>query len=225
MYLHGWPISLVSLCLAIVMPRKRRCTWVLLASCAMLAFFYAMKRSILGWYYFELMPVLMILGAYGIVQLARFLRSRGPRWSKWSMPVWRAVIAGAVTSCSVTIPLAMAREHVYVQEFNHVHDRVVRSLAGQKAAVLLTSEWDPIWRQELLSRNTPFLDGQIVYAYAPGGEIPLESLHRIVGPRSVYTLRSGDFRDMKLVPYVPLGRIEAASTSGTALLRQVGDSQ
>lgn len=189
-YLHGWPLSLLPLLVLPLLPGKGARTWVLIVPVVSVLCFYAFYRAVTGWYYFEVAPLMYILSARSVVLMRAWVRRRQRPFLIRALP--RLVCAGVILSCVQSIPLAMARQHDYVQVFNNVHEEVFERLAGRPAAILMApDEWSR-WGAYLTGRNSPFLDDEVVYVNASGGHWDRRQLEAVVGRREFYYLRIDD---------------------------------
>lgn len=162
-YLCGSPISLLFIGVYVIVHRKTRVDWCLMLCCFMMFAFYAPKERILIWYYFELMPVLMIFSARSIVGLYDQCRTRLGNEHKICFVLTASVIAGIFTSTSVVLPMTLAKQYFYTKYFNSIPIAVQEAVGKTKTLVFLTKTIPSPLDKHLLSRNDPFLDGDIVY--------------------------------------------------------------
>jgi hypothetical protein len=167
-YLHGWPISLFFMTIYLAVHRKTRTDWVLAASCILMFSFYAVWRERLTWYYFELIPALVLLSSQSVTGLYDQCRAKWGENHRISRTVMTLVGAGVFTSVCFAIPLTMAKEYIRRENYNWVDKAVRRTIKTPKALVLLGKTVAPPLDKHLLSRNHPFFEGDIVYMSSRG---------------------------------------------------------
>ena len=187
-YLHGWPISLLFVILFLAIHRKTRVDWILLTSCLLMFCFYAVKARILGWYYFELFPALVLLSSRSIDGLYEQCLAKWGEQHTVSRLLAAAVGAGVLTSVCFSIPLTLTKQHIYSAYYNKVPTAVEQTVKGHRALVLLGRTITSPLDKHLLSRNDPFLEDDIVYMSLDHATADFPALPSFLTDRKTYTL-------------------------------------
>lgn len=186
-YLFGWPISLAPLAALLWLRDWRGPTGCLLATCALLIGFYCLSEKTLGWYYYEIVPCLAILGARGIVGMHRVapLRARPGPMSRDKLPA--LVLAFSAAAVSITLPLTMLRHSQFTREWMAAHNWVTGEIPTRNALVL----YDPAHVDRptaiaLSGMNDPQLSNRVVFARAENDPALEDALRARFPGRIVY---------------------------------------
>ena len=166
-YLFGWPLSLAPLAVLVLRRKWRGPNGWLLAACALLLGFYCVSEKFLGWYAYELMPCLAILGARGLLELRRWSRERFRGRPAVASSILTAGLASCLASAVVTMPITMARQAAFVREWMAPVRWIERQISDGEALVVFDpAATESATRQALLGTNDPDLSRRIIHARA-----------------------------------------------------------
>ena len=164
-YLFGWlPIfTFIPLWLTLLHRRPtRRILEMLLPVCWLLLIyisFWATGRMYGPRYYYTLIPPLILLTAWGIIQLEHKLKGR------FNSLIIKLLFAGLITA---NMLLFLPNYLQATRDFNFVDGELAASVAAQveKPALVFVAADPQAWWEygSFFSANTPWLDGEIVYA-------------------------------------------------------------
>lgn len=164
-YLFGWPLSLAPLAVLVWRRAWRGPTGCLLFMCVLLFGFYCLSEKILGWYYYELMPCLAILGARGLVELSRVPLTSGSRRPMATHRATALLMACCAAAVLVTLPLSMLRRAQFVREWTAASRWVSREISEDRALVFFNPDGvDKATALALSGVNDPYLSHRIIYA-------------------------------------------------------------
>ncbi|MFH1484707.1 MAG: glycosyltransferase family 39 protein [Chloroflexota bacterium] len=181
-HLFGWPayFTLALLFLPFATLRASRWDWLLLASCFCLAgayIFYWADGIMYGpRYYYELLPILLLLTARSISLIPSLARSL------WKMTA-RQVEVGAGSLVVLLMLVLVGYNLIYYmpiqigiyKDYNFVSPKALQSVkwAGMKNALVFVTQ-DPHWDWweygSVFSANSPLLDTDVVFARDLGDE-------------------------------------------------------
>lgn len=170
-YLFGWPVSLAPLAILLWSRTWRSPNGWLLATCGLLFAFYCLSEKILGWYLYELIPCLAILGARGVLELKRWTRRRRPGRHGSAMWISALVLASCAGAVTVTLPATMLRQAYFVREWTAPIRWIAEQIPRGQAIVFFDARiMDGATRHVLSGTNDPYLTARIIYARS--GEDP-----------------------------------------------------